>query len=70
MANTNEIIDDLAFKAVIKTMLSAYAQVSVESFIGRKLTAEEEERIRNGIAPFLRIALEEIHKAANAQEVK
>jgi len=70
MASTNEIIDDLAFKAVIEMLLSAYARISVESFLGRKLTEEENERIRNGIPPFLKIAQEETHKAANAQEVK
>lgn len=70
MASTNEIIDDLAFKAVIETLLSSYAQISVESFIGRKLTEAEKDRIRNGIPPFLKIAQEETHKAANAQEVK
>lgn len=70
MANTNEIIDDLAFKAVIEMLHSAYARISVESFLGRKLTEEENERIRNGIPPFLKIAQEETHKAANATEVK
>ena len=70
MANINEIIDDLAFKAVIVMLLSAYARISVESFLGRKLTEEENEHIRKGIPPFLKIAQEETHKAANAQEVK
>ena len=62
MASTNEIIDDLAFKAVIEMLLSAYARISVESFLGRKLTEEENERIRNGIPPFLKIIQEETHK--------
>lgn len=70
MASTNEIIDDLAFKAVIEMLLSAYARISVESFLGRKLTEEENERIRNGIPPFLKIMQEETHKAANTQEIK
>ena len=70
MANVDEIIDNLGFKAVIEMLLTAYARISVESFLGRKLTEEENERIRNGIPPFLKITQEETHKAANAQEVK
>ena len=70
MASTNEIIGDLAFKAVIETLLSSYAQISVESFIGRKLTEDEKDRIRDGIPPFLKIVQEETHKVANATEVK
>ena len=69
MANVDEIIDNLGFKAVIEMLLTAYARISVESFLGRKLTEEENERIRNGIPRFLEIMDEETQKfpKGNAQ---
>lgn len=64
MANVDEIIGNLEFKAVIEMLLTAYARISVESFLGRKLTEEENERIRNGIPRFLEIMNEETRKFA------